>query len=355
MNKKLWEFLLLVLFFSPARAAFEPVSQSPWLNGGIASTLFPRSPLSISANPACTGLMECSAVAVSASRPFGLRELDRTAAAGNFMLGNMAFGTVLTASGDGAYTEITLMTAAGWKLSRSVVAAAGLNLMRLHISGYGRATGGSADLAAVWSPVNGFYSTVLVRSLFRSDLGNSGDPAAPRSVAVAVGAVPVSGVRCAAGIARQEELDMEFSFSTAFSPASMMHIGAGVTTSPSRFWVSLELAVSDLGLGYGYGQHSTLPETHSISVRWGSCAFRPEVLNLGEEEEEELEVRFPLDVNSATDDELQQIPGIGPSKASAISSWLRENGPVTSLQQLMEVPGIGPSILETLQQYLVVK
>ncbi|MBD3277468.1 MAG: hypothetical protein GF388_04125 [Candidatus Aegiribacteria sp.] len=353
MKNMLSGLFLLLLLFSSARGAFEPVSQSPWLNGGISSSLFPRSPLSILANPASTGLMECPAVAVSASRPFGLRELDRTAAAGNFMLGSMSFGTALTASGDGAYTEITLMTSAGWKLSRSFVAAAGLNLMRLHISGYGRATGGSADLAAVWSPAGGLYSTVLVRSLFRSGLGNSGDPAAPRSVEAAIGAVPVSGVRCAAGITRQEELDMEYSFSTVFSPASMINIGAGGTTSPARFWVSLEVAVSDLGLGYGYGQHSTLPETHSVSVRWGSCAFRPEVLDLGEDEEEEQPVQFPLEINSATEEELQQIPGIGPSKASAIAAWLRENGPVTSLQQLIEVPGVGPSIMETLQQYLV--
>ena len=353
MNKKLMKLFIPLLFFSTVRGAFEPVPQSPWLQGGIASTLFPRTPLSISANPACAGLMECPSVAVSASRPFGLRQLDRTAAAGNFVLGSMAFGTVLAASGDGAYTEISLKTAVGWKLSGSIVAAAGFNVMRLHISGYGRATGGSADLAAVWSPVRGLYSTILVRSVLRSGLGDSGDPAAPRSLEAALGAVPVEGVRCAAGIARQEELDMEYSFSTAFSPASMVDIGAGVTTSPSRFWVSLEVAVSDLGLGYGYAQHSALPETHSVSVRWGSCAFEPNVLNLEEDEQEAQPVQFPLNVNSATDDELQQIPGIGPSKASAITAWLRENGPVTSLQQLMEVPGVGPSILATLRQYLV--
>lgn len=55
-----------------------------------------------------------------------------------------------------------------------------------------------------------------------------------------------------------------------------------------------------------------------------------------------------LHVNRATAAELEALPGIGPSLASRIVEWRRENGPFTSLEALEQVSGIGPSLRERL-------
>ena len=348
-------FLILSVFC--CRAAFEPVFESPWLQGGIASSLFPRTPLVLTANPACIGLLEGHGIAASVSRPFSLKKLDRTAVAGCLMFSRYALGAAISLSGDDSYTEATAMAGGAWKLINGVVLGASISLRRLQISGYSRATGASADVSAVWSPIEGFFSTALFRSVLRTDLGDSGDPAAPRSLELSLGVVPVQNVTCAVGACRQEELDIEYCFHTAFSPHPNLSIATGIKTDPVRFWAALELSLATVSMEYGYREHTSLPGTHSIALCWGRCASRPSVLKLtGEEDQDDQsDTRFPVDVNSVTEEELQLIPGIGPSKASAIISWLRQYGPVSSVSDLSDVPGIGPSILQVLSEYLVVE
>lgn len=55
-----------------------------------------------------------------------------------------------------------------------------------------------------------------------------------------------------------------------------------------------------------------------------------------------------VNVNSASSAELETLPGIGPSKASAIIEYRTANGPFGSLTDLDAVPGIGPATLENI-------
>jgi competence protein ComEA len=57
----------------------------------------------------------------------------------------------------------------------------------------------------------------------------------------------------------------------------------------------------------------------------------------------------PVNLNTATLEELDALPGIGPVMASAIIAWRDANGPFASIDQLGEVDGIGPARLEKLR------
>lgn len=59
----------------------------------------------------------------------------------------------------------------------------------------------------------------------------------------------------------------------------------------------------------------------------------------------------PVDLNMASEQQLEQLPGIGPKKAEAIVE-LRKKKPFSRLTQLMEVRGIGKKTLERLKPYL---
>lgn len=62
----------------------------------------------------------------------------------------------------------------------------------------------------------------------------------------------------------------------------------------------------------------------------------------------------PVDLNTATEAELDALPGIGPITARAIITWRETNGRFTDIEQLGEVDGIGPTRLARLRQLVTV-
>ncbi len=54
----------------------------------------------------------------------------------------------------------------------------------------------------------------------------------------------------------------------------------------------------------------------------------------------------PIDINRATVDDLQRLPGVGPILAQRIVSYRETNGPFRRPEQLAEVPGISPRMVE---------
>jgi competence protein ComEA len=56
-----------------------------------------------------------------------------------------------------------------------------------------------------------------------------------------------------------------------------------------------------------------------------------------------------VDLNTATVEQLDDLPGVGPVTAAAIIAWRDANGSFTSVDQLADVDGIGPARLEKLR------
>ena len=57
----------------------------------------------------------------------------------------------------------------------------------------------------------------------------------------------------------------------------------------------------------------------------------------------------PVDLNTATVDELDGLPGVGPATAAAIVAYRDANGPFASVDGLADVRGIGPAKLEAIR------
>lgn len=71
-------------------------------------------------------------------------------------------------------------------------------------------------------------------------------------------------------------------------------------------------------------------------------------------EKETTVVRFPIDINRVTFDELIAINGVGEGTANAILSFRASVGVITYMEQLLEIPGIGENKLAMLSGYLYV-
>ena len=57
----------------------------------------------------------------------------------------------------------------------------------------------------------------------------------------------------------------------------------------------------------------------------------------------------PVSLSSATVEELDELPGVGPITAQKIVDYRTEHGPFSSVDDLDSVPGIGPTRIEQLR------
>ena len=78
------------------------------------------------------------------------------------------------------------------------------------------------------------------------------------------------------------------------------------------------------------------------------------VTTLPKETKAEIEVSFPLDINSATLDELIALPGIGEVLAHRIIDYRAEHGDFVAVDELMEVYGISDKRFENIQDLICI-
>ena len=61
-----------------------------------------------------------------------------------------------------------------------------------------------------------------------------------------------------------------------------------------------------------------------------------------------------IDLNNASAQDLEILPGIGPSLAAAIVSYREDNGPFGSVDEVDKVPGIGAKTLDAIRALVTV-
>jgi competence protein ComEA len=59
-----------------------------------------------------------------------------------------------------------------------------------------------------------------------------------------------------------------------------------------------------------------------------------------------------ININTATVQELEQLPGIGPALAQRIVDFRLANGPFAQIEDIVAVPGIGPATFDKIQEQI---
>lgn len=63
----------------------------------------------------------------------------------------------------------------------------------------------------------------------------------------------------------------------------------------------------------------------------------------------------PVNINTASQAQLEMLPGIGPALAESILSYRTDFGPFVTTEQLMEVPGIGEKRYAAVEKLICVE
>ncbi|MCV7401307.1 ComEA family DNA-binding protein [Mycobacterium fragae] len=131
--------------------------------------------------------------------------------------------------------------------------------------------------------------------------------------------------------------------------ADALKAAGGTTDGADTIGLNMARQVGDgeqivVGIAPAKGQPSVLGSSVSSGSGAPTAPGAPTVSGTARPAPAEV-----LNLNTATVQQLDALPGIGPVTAAAIVAWRDANGKFKSVDQLAEVDGIGPARLEKLR------
>lgn len=110
-------------------------------------------------------------------------------------------------------------------------------------------------------------------------------------------------------------------------------------------------------LGFLGGRMSVMLEGPTLSLSRGAQLVRLPELALETyqvEENDETPGELRVNINEAGEEELCQLPQIGPARAKNILEYREKYGPFASIEEIRAVSGIGDGIFQQIREHITV-
>ena len=95
------------------------------------------------------------------------------------------------------------------------------------------------------------------------------------------------------------------------------------------------------------------PKTFTPGFSYAESESENENVYVDESSKDEGSV-FPIEINKASEEELQLIPNVGPATAKLIIDYRNEYGSIVSFRELLSIDGIGEKTVEILKEYCII-
>ena len=105
---------------------------------------------------------------------------------------------------------------------------------------------------------------------------------------------------------------------------------------------------------YNSSNSASLADTNNSKTNNSSTYNQNSNSQYSNSQSSDTQVRFPININTCTVEELLSVDGIGNSRASAIIEYREYLGGYTSVEQIKNISGIGDSVYQSISPYLCV-
>lgn len=95
-----------------------------------------------------------------------------------------------------------------------------------------------------------------------------------------------------------------------------------------------------------------IPSANVTAINLAERLADGQMIFIGNTKSMELSTDPRIDINLATESELDSLPGVGPVMAGRIIAWRESNQRFHSIEELQEVPGIGPKVFANLKSLI---
>jgi len=95
-----------------------------------------------------------------------------------------------------------------------------------------------------------------------------------------------------------------------------------------------------------------IPSANVTTVNLAERLSDGQMILIGNAQSGELSSDPRINLNLATETELDALPGVGPVMAGRIIAWRETNQRFNSIEELQEVPGIGPKVFANLKSLI---
>lgn len=95
-----------------------------------------------------------------------------------------------------------------------------------------------------------------------------------------------------------------------------------------------------------------IPSANMTTINLAERLLDGQMIFIGNSNSMELTSDPRINLNLATETELDSLPGVGPVMAGRIIAWRESNQRFHSIEELQEVPGIGPKVFANLKSLI---
>ncbi len=343
----------LALCCHPSYASFELRGSSARVQAlGLAYVGLANTPEAIFINSSGLAQSQGFSSSIYYTRPFGIKELNygSLVAMTSTPLANVAAGCINF--GNELYSEISLILAVARPLGQNFYYGINLHYMKLQIDGYGSDFSLAIDsgfLVRLNEHLNwGFFAT----NITRASIANSSDHL-PQTFSSGISYKPRNDLLVNLDLHKDVVFPLEFRIGIEYMPLNRLALRTGIVSEPTQFAFGIGFIFSHVTVDYAMTTHQILGISHHLSVQLQIKTQQPSV-TMPEALKPDVPrpVTLMININTADELSLQQIPGIGPTLARRIIEYRHQIGRFNSIEELCQVKGIGKAKLERIKPYL---
>ncbi|MFA5778634.1 MAG: helix-hairpin-helix domain-containing protein [Elusimicrobiota bacterium] len=370
-------FTMLYALCSPLYPAFEqkPASARPIGMGG-AFVGFSNDTNAIDYNPAGLRLIPAFQFASTYTNIYGVEGLGYTNVKFAFPVqGYGDIGFLYSDFGPSEYKESVLIFSHGFGLAEGIMFGYNLKSMGIKIKEYGSDSAFGLDLGVLARVSGDFALGVSAKNINEPEI-SKGNENLTEEFLTGIFYRPLPGLNFAMDFEKIIDEPVAVHIGTEFRLTDFFVFRTGLQTNPSKYALGFGTNYKTVYFDYGYSSHATLDAMHvvSLSMKWGgeqeaTIKYAPKTKKAarttrkrvdgrkaeGQVTEEAVRPAGKVNINTASSDEIAELPGMGKVMAKRVVDYRGEKGQFNSIEDILNVPRMSRRVYSKIEGLITVE